>query len=153
MHEIRVTLPQDCIAEATRLAREAGIDTVRVSHVVVNERPQSELSVETSTPKARAFVEKLMDSKTISHCDHTLTSREVRSIVGRPETEIASLTRPMSEPLPNIVQDLWQLSHITPSYLGRTASGAVILADGLIHDNPISIVVAALILPFLSQIL
>jgi hypothetical protein len=35
---------------------------------------------------------------------------------------------------------MWQLSHITPSYLGRTASGAVLLADGLIHDNPISIV-------------
>jgi uncharacterized membrane protein len=59
----------------------------------------------------------------------------------------------MSEPFPNIIQDLWQLSHVTASYIGRAASGAVLLATGIIDDNPIAIVVAALFLPFLSQVL
>jgi uncharacterized membrane protein len=59
----------------------------------------------------------------------------------------------MSEPLPDIVQDLWQLNHLTPSYIGRATAGAVLLADGLIHNSAISIVAAALVLPFLSQIL
>lgn len=44
----------------------------------------------------------------------------------------------MGEPFPDVVQDLWQLSH---------------LATGIIENNPIAIVVAALFLPFLSQVL
>ena len=45
------------------------------------------------------------------------------------------------------------MSHVTPSYVGRAAGGAILLADGVIHNSPISIVVAALFLPFLSQVL
>jgi hypothetical protein len=153
MHEIRVTLPLECISEATRLARESGIDRVSITDTLVNDVARCQFSVETSTPNARAFVERFMNSENLSQCDHTLTSREIRSIIGCPAPSVVTLTRPMSEPLPDIVQDLWQLSHLTPSYVGRATAGAVLLADGLIHDSAISIVVAALILPFLSQIL
>jgi hypothetical protein len=66
---------------------------------------------------------------------------------------VATVTRPMSEPFTDIIQDLWQLSHVTASYLGRAASGALLLATGVIEDNPVAIVVAALFLPFLSQVL
>ena len=153
MHEIRVTLPVECISEATRLARESGIDRVAITDTLVNDVARIQFSVETSTPNARAFVERFMNSETLSRCDHTLTSREIRSIIGRPAPSMDTLTRPMSEPLPDIVQDLWQLSHLTPSYIGRATAGAVLLADGLIHNSSISIVVGALVLPFLSQIL
>ena len=153
MHEIRVTLPVECISEATRLARESGIDRVAITDTLVNDVARIQFSVETSTPNARAFVERFMNSETLSRCDHTLTSREIRSIIGRPAPSMDTLTRPMSEPLPDIVQDLWQLSHLTPSYIGRATGGAVLLADGLIHNSSISIVVGALVLPFLSQIL
>src|SRR5205814_7476348 len=50
-------------------------------------------------------------------------------------------------------QDLWQLSHLTISYLARAAAGAILLATAIIDDNPVSIVVAALFLPFLSEVL
>jgi uncharacterized membrane protein len=45
------------------------------------------------------------------------------------------------------------MSHVTARYVGRAAGGAILLADGVIHNSPISIVVAALFLPFLSQVL
>ena len=45
------------------------------------------------------------------------------------------------------------MSHVTASYVGRAAGGAILLADGVIHNSPIAIVVAALFLPFLSQVL
>lgn len=45
------------------------------------------------------------------------------------------------------------MSHLTPSYVGRAAGGAILLADGVIHNSPIAIVVAALFLPFLPQVL
>src|SRR4051812_32589041 len=105
MHEIRVTLPLDCISEATRLARETGIERVTIHDVRVNDVARCQLSVETSPPNAHVFVEKFMNSEILSHCDHTLTSREIRSVSGYPAPSVVGLTRPMSEPLPDIVQD------------------------------------------------
>src|SRR5438105_1674937 len=63
------------------------------------------------------------------------------------------LTRPMSEPFPDVIQDLWQLSHLTTSYITRAAAGAVLLATGILDNNAVAIVVAALFLPFLSEVL
>jgi hypothetical protein len=153
MHEIRATMPPDCVTEAGRIAHDVGIARVSVSEVFVHgpDVDRRLVSVETSTPKARAFVEAFLKSPTLSGADCTLTSREVRAIVDG--ESLASVTRPMSEPFTDIIQDLWQLSHITASYVGRAAAGAILLATGTIEDNPIAIVVAALFLPFLSQVL
>jgi len=153
MHEIRATLPPECVTEAARLAHESGIARVSVSTVFVHgpDAERRQLSVETSTPKARAFVESFLKSPALSAADCTLTSREVRAILdGEP---LAEITRPMSEPFTDIIQDLWQLSHVTASYIGRAAAGAILLGTGIIENNPIAIVVAALFLPFLSQVL
>ena len=62
------------------------------------------VSVETSTPKARAFVEAFLNSPPLSQTDYTLTSREVRAIVD--DESVTSLTLPMSEPFTDIIQDL-----------------------------------------------
>jgi hypothetical protein len=59
----------------------------------------------------------------------------------------------MSEPFPDVIQDLWQPSHLTVSYVGRAAAGAILLATGILDDNPVAIVVAALFLPFLAEVL
>jgi Domain of unknown function (DUF389) len=153
MHEIRATLPPDCVSEAARLAHAAGIARVSVAEVFVYgpDAHRRLLSVETSTSKARAFVEALLSSPMLSQADYTVTSREVRAIIG--DESLATLTRPMSEPFADVIQDLWQLSHLTPSYISRAAAGAVLLATGIIEDNPVAIVVAALFLPFLAQVL
>src|SRR4030095_14020005 len=92
--------------------------------------------------KAQAFVEAFLRSPLLAQADSTLTSREVRAIVD--EETLASLTHAMSEPFIDVIQDLWQLGHVTASYLGRAAAGGILLATGLLDDNPIAIVVAAL---------
>ena len=153
MHEIRATIPTDCVAEAARMAHAAGISRVTVAQVFVHgpNEEQRLLSVVTSTPKARAFVEAFLSSPLLSHPGCTLSSREVRAIVD--DEPLASLTLPMSEPFTDVIQDLWQLGHVTISYVARAAAGAILLATGIIEDNPIAIVVAALFLPFLAQVL
>jgi hypothetical protein len=153
MHEIKATLPPEHIETATRLAREAGIDRVAISDVYLPgpDAKWQVLSVETSTPKACAFVEAFLGSADLRRADYSLTSRELRAIVNR--DDISSLTRPMSEPFPDVIQDLWQLSHLTISYIARAAAGAILLATGILDDNAVSIVVAALFLPFLSEVL
>jgi hypothetical protein len=153
MHEIRATVPPEHTAEAVQLAREAGIGRVTVADVYVHgpDGRRQVVAVETSTPQARAFVEALLAAPAFQGEDCSLTSRELRAIVDG--GDLAALTRPMSEPFPDVIQDLWQLSHLTTSYLARAAAGAVLLATGIIDDNPVAIVVAALFLPFLAQVL
>lgn len=59
----------------------------------------------------------------------------------------------MVEPALDVLEDLWQLSHVTPSYVARAAGAAVLMAYGMFENSAVSIVVAALFLPFLSQVL
>jgi hypothetical protein len=153
MHEIRATLPPEQVAAATRLARQAGIDRVSVADVYVHgpDQKRQVISAETSTPKARAFVDALLGSADIRGADYSITSRELRAIVNG--DDVCALTKPMSEPFPDVIQDLWQLSHLTISYVARAAAGALLLATAIIDDNAVSIVVAALFLPFLSEVL
>src|SRR6266850_8558128 len=129
MHEVRATVPAEHIAEAIRLAKAVGIDEATTSDVFVHgpDVRRVLLSVETSTPKARDFTDALMKSGFFSS-ELTLTSREVRAIICK--TPVESLTRPMSEPFPDLIQDLWQLSHVTWSYLARALAGGIILATG-----------------------
>ena len=109
------------------------------------------VSVETSTPKARLFVKAMLASSALASTDYSLTSRELRAILDR--TDLAELTKPMSEPFPDVIQDLWQLRHVMASYIGRATVGGILLATGIIDDNAVAIVVAALFLPFLAGVL
>jgi len=153
MHEIKVMVPVDVVPEVARLARSAAIERVTVAEVYVYgpDARRHVVSVETSTPRARIFVAALLGSETLTGSDYSLTSREVRAIVDG--SDLADLTKPMSEPFPDVIQDLWQLSHLTASYVARAAAGAVLLAMGILDNNAIAIVVAALFLPFLAEVL
>lgn len=153
MHEIRATIPSEHVGQAIRLAREVGIDRVAVSDVYIHglDARRQVVSVETSTPKARAFVEAFLGSTDLRRAGYSLTSRELRAIING--DDLKDLTLPMSEPFPDVIQDLWQLSHITTSYIGRAAAGAILLATGIIDNNSVAIVVAALFLPFLAEVL
>jgi hypothetical protein len=59
----------------------------------------------------------------------------------------------MSEPFPDVIQDLWQLSHLTTRYVARAAAGVILLATGILNDNSVAVVVAVLFLPFLAEVL
>ena len=153
MHEIRVTVPPEVVDELLRITRAVGIEEATTREVYVHgiNAKRVVFSVETSTPRARALTEALSDSSVLTNLGLKFTSRELRAIVGG--VSIQEVTKPMTEPFADVVQDLWQLSHLTWSYVGRALAGAILLADGIIEDNPIAIVVAALFLPFLSQVL
>ncbi len=153
MHEIRVTVLPEYVSEVVQLANSVGIERVTATEAFVYgpEVTARALSVETSTPRARAFIEKFLHSPSLSKSQCTLTSRELRAVLS--DSPPADLTFPTSEPLPDVIQDLSQLSHLTASYVGRATAGAILLAMGILQNDPIAIVVAALFLPFLSQVL
>jgi hypothetical protein len=110
-----------------------------------------QVSLEVATPAARQFLEALLASPWFRIEECTVSTRELRSILCADQQH--DITRPMSEPAIDVFQDLWQLSHITPSYWGRAVAASLLLAQGMFENSPVQIVLAALFLPFLSQIL
>jgi hypothetical protein len=104
-----------------------------------------------STPTAKSFVDAVMAHERFDPEQWSISSRELRAIVGRASAR--EITRPMVEPAIDVFEDLWQLSHVTPGYISRAFVAAVLLAYGMVDDNAIAIVVAALFLPFLSVVL
>ena len=132
MHEIRVTTPRDNAKDVVRIARAAGIQRVALTEVYLHgpDEPMASLSVETSTLKARLFMDAIIDSPVGRSKDTSITARELRALLD--SESVKETTCPMIEPYQDMAQDLWQLCHVTPSYLARTASGSILLANGMI---------------------
>ena len=130
-----MSVPEGQSSEVARVALGTGIEEVAVYKVYTHSPNQSKevISVETSTPRAKAFIDALFRTEWFDLAQHSITTREIRSILGR--GSIAELTRPMIEPALDVLEDLWQLSHVTPSYIGRAASAAILLAYGMFGDS------------------
>ena len=151
MHEIRVTVPEGRGKDVGELALQAGILEVAIYPVFAYgpNCTKETVSAQTSTPKAKKFADSVLAASWFDPAQCTVSSRQLRALVT--STHPQEITQPMLEPPINVFEDLWQLSHVTVSYLARALAGAILLAYGMVKDNPINIVVAALFLPFLSQ--
>jgi hypothetical protein len=153
MHEIRATVAPEQVEQTVSFARAVGIERVAVSEIYLYGPDSSRriVSVEASTPRAKAFLDAVLSSS-VAKSDHfSITSRELRALIDG--GDVGELTQPMSEPHQDVLQDLWQLTHATASYWTRAAAGGLLLGTGIIDNNPVAIVVAALFLPFLSDVL
>jgi hypothetical protein len=153
MHEIRVTGPVGKSEALAQMALSVGAKHVSVYSVFTYGPNQAHevLSTELPTPQAKAFLDLLLSSPHFDSERYTITSRELRAILS--QTHPRELTYPLTEPAVDVFEDLWQLTHITWSYIGRAVSAGFLLAYGMVTNSSISIVVAALFLPFLPAIL
>jgi hypothetical protein len=151
MHEIRVTVPEGRGKDVGELAMQAGIREVAIYPVFAYgpNCTKETVSAQTSTPQAKKFADSVLASPWFDSTQCTVSSRQLRALVT--STHPHEITQPMLEPPINVFEDLWQLSHVTVSYLARALAGAILLAYGMVKNDPINIVVAALFLPFLSQ--
>src|SRR3954468_14754339 len=120
MREVRITTPATSAARIASVARSCGLDRVTEYAVYIHgpDEAQTVLSVETSTPNARRFIEALVAAPFFDPRLHVITSRDLRAVVS--ETPVSEVTMPIMASRPDIDQELWQASHVTPSYLGRT---------------------------------
>src|SRR5437016_5028713 len=139
MHEVRVTVPEGQSKAVALLALKAGIKQVSVYTVFVHgpEERREVLSAETSTPQAKAFIESLVAAPWFNLREHAISARELRAILSL--QSLPEVTRPMVEPALDVLEDLWQLSHLTPSYVGRACSAAILLAYGMLENSAIAI--------------
>src|SRR3954454_5805374 len=151
MHEIRVTVPEGRGKDVGELAMQAGIREVAIYPVFAYgpNCTKETISAQTSTPRAKKFADTVLASPWFDPTQCTVSSRQLRALVT--STHPREITQPMPEPPINVFEDLWQLSHVTVSYLARAFAGAILLAYAMVKNDPVAIVVAALFLPFLSQ--
>jgi hypothetical protein len=77
--------------------------------------------------------------------------REPRSIIC--EQDFSELTVPLVEPVTDIFQELFQFSHLTFGFAGRTFLAGCLLAYGLIQQQILLIVAGLLFLPILPLLL
>jgi hypothetical protein len=151
MHEIRVTVPEGRAKDVAELALRVGIKQATVTKVFAygSNCNKEIVSAETSTPLGKKFADLVLTSEWFDSREYSITTRELRAVVT--DAHPREITRPMIEPPINVFEDLWQLNHLTISYYARTVAGAAILAYGMVLNDAVTIVVAALFLPFLSQ--
>jgi hypothetical protein len=154
VHEIRLMVPTRLAEDAIGEAHRAGIEHVMVQPATIHRTKGVEsatlVSAETSTPRARALVLGVRRAAWFDRATCSMSTRELRAIVS--DEPLITLTRPMAEPDVDMLQDLWQLSHVTASYMARCIAGAILMARGVIANDFVALMLAVLFLPFLSEL-
>src|ERR1044071_7963444 len=98
MHEVRVTVPRGSGGAVVKAA--LGIGRVTICPVIQAVGPHSDaeiISVETSTPRAKAFLDHIMSPGTIDLSTSSVSTREIRAIVSS-EGDNREITYPAVEP-------------------------------------------------------
>ena len=107
---------------------------------------QDVIQVETATPKAKKFIEALMDAPFYNPDTFSFTVRHPESVYASepPEKE----TYPIIRPTTDVYEELWQFTKITPSLLGRVFLSSLLLAFGMREGYMPLIIAGLLFLPY-----
>ncbi|MDB4987718.1 MAG: hypothetical protein JWN04_2896 [Myxococcaceae bacterium] len=153
MREVRIKVPAGDAGKVVLLAERLGLDQLCIHSEQLNDSSErvDVVSLELATPDAKTLVAALLDPERFDASNASVTTRAVRAIVGR--HAMYALTRPFAEPAPDIVQDLWQYSHLTVGLVGRALVGATLLGYGMICDKLLLMAGGLLFLPLLPVLL
>ncbi|MDQ4121580.1 MAG: hypothetical protein M3209_09055 [Acidobacteriota bacterium] len=156
MRLIKVSAPAGMGQQVAEIAFSAGIKNVslRQEHDLTADgksETKDALDMSTSTPKAKRFIDGLLNADFYNPDDYTISIRQPRAVISSENTR--DLTRPLAEPVTDIFQELWQFSHITVGFVGRFLIGASFLAYGLIQHQTLLIIAGLLFLPILPTLM
>lgn len=156
MRLVKVNMPHGKSADVAQIAFSVGIEQVSVHQIEVlresgNAELKEALDIETSTPKAKRFVDALLAADFYNRENFSVNTRQPRSIISK--ESFRELTKPLVEPITDIFEELWQFSHITIGFVGRNFIAACLLAYGLIHQQILLIIAGLLFLQLLPLLL
>jgi hypothetical protein len=155
MRSVQVNAPGELTDRIADLAHRIGVSSVDVANITaihssgVPEK-KVEVSFEISTPKAKKFVDDLLLSDFYDREKVWFEVRERRSIIGK-ET-MRDITYPWVIPSTDILQDLYQFSHVTWGLIGRVFLAACLLAYGLLNQNLLLMIAGMMFIPLLPVI-
>jgi hypothetical protein len=156
MRLVKINAPQGKGADVAKIAFSVSIKEVSVqkaeSHSSSGEiETKDAVDIQTSTPKAKRFVDALLQSDFYNQEEYSIAMRQPRSIISN--DSLRDLTKPLVEPATDIFEELWQFSHITIGFVGRILIAACLLAYGLIQQQTLLIIAGLLFLPLLPLLL
>lgn len=156
MRLVKINAPQGKGADVVKIAFSVGIKEVSIqkseTHGSSGEiQTKDAVDIQTSTPKAKRFVDALLASDLYNQEEFTINTRQPRSIIS--SESLRELTKPLVEPATDIFEELWQFSHITIGFVGRILIAACLLAYGLIQQQTLIIIAGLLFLPLLPLLL
>lgn len=156
MRLVRVSAPEGHGEKVARVAFEVGITHAklhqqRALHKYKPESVKDVVEVEAATPDAKAFLDRLMAAPFFDCAEYSIALRQPRAIVSQGSP--SQWTWPLVVPTVDIVEDLWQFSHITIGMVGRVFLAALLLGYGLIHDKLLMMIAGLMFLPMLPLLL
>ncbi|HLM02400.1 MAG TPA: hypothetical protein VK400_15215, partial [Pyrinomonadaceae bacterium] len=156
MRLIMVNAPEGRGRDIAQIAFDAGVSKVSHRQVTSHQsdgktETKDVVDVETSTPKAKRYIDGVLAADFYSPDDITISVRQPRAVISK--DDIRDLTRPLVEPATDIFEELWQFTHITFGFVGRFFLAACLLAYGLIQQNTLLIIAGLLFLPLLPLLL
>ena len=153
MRLVTIKTPQGQGGEVAALALRHGIRQAAVHQVYVHGPNQSKdvVEIETATPTAKAFLDDLLAAPFFNPDQYSISVRLPHSIVSAESTE--ELTKPVAVPGIDVVADLWQHNHITFSLVGRTITGGLLLAYGMLQNNLLTMFAGLLFIPLLPMLM
>ncbi len=156
MRLVSVKGPEGIGADVAKLAFAVGVDRVTrrrltVQHSDNRETVQDAIDVDTSTPKAKAFIESVTHAAFFDPKKFSIVVRQPRSVVGG--AELSALTKPLAEPEIDLFEELWQFSHVTFGFVGRILIGGILLAYGIVEFKILFLIAGLLFIPLLPLML
>jgi hypothetical protein len=156
MRLIKVSAPAGKGSDVAQVAFSAGIKEVSIQPAQsLSSDGKSEskdaIDIQTSTPKGKRFIDGLISADFYNSDDYSIAIRQPRSIVS--SESLNEITKPLVEPSLDIIEELWQFSHITVGFIGRIFIAACFLAYGLIQQQTLIIIAGLLFLPLLPTLL
>jgi hypothetical protein len=152
MRLIKISSPQGKGPAVAETAFSVGIKNASLHQVEQLQPPgQNEwkdvVELQTSTPKAKQFVDEILKSSYYNAKDYSFSVRSPRSIVAR--ENMPEVTKPLPETAVDILQELYQFSYITYSFVGRVLIAGCLLTYGMIQQQLLVMIAGLLFLPLL----
>jgi hypothetical protein len=156
VRRVSVTTPEGKSAAVAQIAFSVGISSVSVKPNVRirpngSRTPEDSLETDTSTPLAKAFIDKLTTAPFFNCEEYSIVVRQPRSIVS--SEKLTKSTRPLVEPVTDIFEELWQFSQVTSGSIARVFLGGLLLAYGLIEYKLLFMIAGLLFIPLLPLML
>src|SRR5438270_7988747 len=156
MREITVKGPNGSAKDIARLAFASGIAEVTVQQGQTLQATKQEtvndiVKIATATPTAKKFIDALIAAPFFNQEEYTIAVKQPRSIIS--SEKLSNITRPLVEPTIDILEELWQFSHVSFGFVGRILIGAFLLAYGMIQFKLLFMIAGLLFIPLLPPML
>lgn len=156
MRLIKIAAPEGLGEQVTKIAFAVEIEKVSRWRLESHERDGSIgtkdiVDIETSTPKAKRFIDALLEADFYNRDDFSISTRQPRAIISK--TSLREITEPFVEPSGDILEELFQFSHITLSFVGRVLVGSCLIAYGMIEHKLLLMIAGLLVLPLTPLLL